>query len=77
MACKNGLGDLFISDLKRKERESDLLDAELQRKQQEQLIDYMGKRKVMYSGDSTTDKNKYLILGGLAVVMLAVLILKA
>jgi len=76
MACKNGIGDWFVSDIAEKERESALLDAELQRKQQEQLIEYMGTRKVMYSGDASTDKTKYLILGGLAVVMLAVLILK-
>ncbi len=77
MACtKNGIGDWFVSDISKKERESALLDAELQRQQQEQLLKYMG-RRAMSSGDTTSNKNKYIILGGLAVLMLAVIILKS
>jgi len=69
------IGDLFISDLKRQERESELLDDELKREQQEQLLAYMDK-KAMSSGDTSTDNTKYMILGAMGVIMLAVLILK-
>ena len=74
--CKKGIGDWLVSDLSREERESALLDAELQRQQQEQLIKYMGTR-AMSSGSTNGDQKKYIILGGLTVLMLAVIILKA
>ena len=76
MTYNNGIGDWFVSDIAEKERESALLDAELTRKQQELMLEQMSKRKAMYSGSSSSDNTKYIILGGLSVVMLAVLILK-
>ena len=76
MCCKNGIGDLFVSDMGLKERESALLDEELAREQKAKLLEYMDTR-AMSSGVPDNDTNKYIILGGLAVLMLAVLILKS
>jgi hypothetical protein len=72
---ENGIGDLFISNERKKQNESALKDAELQRQQTEELISYMGSRKAMASGDTNTDKQKYIILGGVAFVMIFAIIM--
>lgn len=73
--CRGGLGDLFMSDTSRKEREVAIESDKLQLEQQTKLLELLDKR-AMYSGDTTSDKNKYLLLGGLAVLMLAFIIIK-
>jgi len=71
--CNNSIGDWF--DIKMEEKESDLLDAELARQQQEQLIAYMSDKKVT-SVSPDSNKQKYIILGGVALLLVVAIILK-
>jgi hypothetical protein len=71
----NGIGDWFISDEQKKINESMLKDAELQRQQTEALLEYMGTRKAMASSPQTTDNKTYIILGGVAVLMVFTIIM--
>lgn len=72
---ENGIGDWFISDEQKKLNESALKDAEIQRQMQQKLIDSMGSKKAMYSGDSASDQKTYFIIGGMAVVMVFAIIM--
>ena len=73
----NSIGDWFVSDEQKKLNESALKDAELQRQQTQILIDQLAQKKAMSSGDNATDNKKYLILGGMAIMMVfALLIIK-
>jgi hypothetical protein len=75
MDILNGIGDWFISDEQKKLNESLLKDAELQRQQNAQLLQYMSQKKAMASGDSSTANNKYIILGGVAILMVFTIIM--
>jgi len=72
---ENGIGDWFISNEQKKMNESALKDAEIQRQLNKKLIKSMAAKKAMYSGDTNTDKQKYIILGGVAFVMIFAIIM--
>jgi hypothetical protein len=72
----NGIGDFFVSEEQKKINTSMLADAELQRKQNEILIEYLKNKKVGSSAiTSNTGNQKYIILGGVALVMVFAIIM--
>lgn len=87
MGCKNcnnndilseyskGIGDWFISDEQKRLNESYLKDAEIQRMQTEEMIDYLSKKKAMSSTGSKPDQQTLLILGGLGVITVFAIIM--
>jgi hypothetical protein len=74
--CNSALGDIFVSDEQKKLNESLLKDAELQRQQNQQLLDYMQSRKTMVSYNPQSDNNNTLIIAGalFSVVTIALII---
>ena len=50
-------------------------NAETQKELNDKLIAQLSQKKAMSSGDTTTDNKKYYILGGVAFIMVLVLII--
>jgi Flp pilus assembly protein TadB len=69
MMYLNGIGGIFISKSQKKLNESAVQDAEMQRKLQSQLLNYMGNTKATASGDSSTDQKKYMLLAGVGLIL--------
>lgn len=65
----DGIGDWFISDEQKRINESMLKDAELQREQQEAMLDYLTTRKAMASGDTSSDQQTLVILAGVGILI--------
>ena len=71
---ENSFGDIFIG---RKLKNQLVENTDLQQEQTKMLLDRLGEKKAMSSGDNATDNKKYLILGGMAIMMVfALLIIK-
>lgn len=68
----NTIGDWFVSAEK---QESNLQDAAVRREQQQAITDYLNNRVAMASGTSETDNKKYLLIGGVGVLMVVTLIM--
>ena len=72
LAYNNSIGDWFVSAEK---HESNLQDAAVRREQQEAITDYLNNRIAMSSGTTSTDNKKYVIIVGVAVLMVVAIIM--